>query len=141
MTKKRWVCRAFWPPDNRDDQKTVGVSSVLASRNQGNGGCVERFGRQKTGMTKKTVGVSSVLAARQQGLPKNGGCLERFGRQKRGKAKKRWVCRAFWPPENRDDQKNGGCVERFGRLTTGMSKKTVGVSSVFGLQKPGVGQK
>ena len=68
MTKKRWVCRAFWPPDNRDDQKTVGVSSVLASRNQGwaknrwvgRGGCLKQFGSQKLNKAK------------------NSGCAERF---------------------------------------------------------------
>ena len=142
-SKKRWVSRAFWPPQKRESQKTMGVSSVLAPARTGNpkdDGCLERFGLCIRGKAKKTMGVSSVLAPARKGNPKNNGCLERFGLRTRGKSKKRWVSRAFWPPHDREIQetvgvssvlasarkgnpKNGGCLERFGLCARGKSKK------------------
>ena len=147
-SKKRWVSRAFWPLQQREIQKTMGVSSVLASAKGGNpknDGCVERFGLCNRGKSKKkdiqkTMGVSSVLASATEGNPKNDGCLERFGLCKRRKSKKRLVSRAFWPLHQREIQKtvgvssvlasakegkpkNDGCLERFGPRTNGKSKR------------------
>ena len=146
--KKRWVSRAFWPPHEREIQKTMGVSSVLASAFEGKPKkrWVSRaFWPPHEREIQKTMGVSSVLASAQEGNPKNGGCLERFGLRTTGKSKKRWVSRAFWPPHEREIQKtvgvssvlasaqegnpkNGGCLERFGLRRQGVGPKTAGAS-------------
>ena len=122
--ENRWVCRAFWPPQNKGDQKTVVVSSVLASRDQGwaqkwwvgRGGCVERFGRHKTRKAKKrwvcrAFWPSEAKVGENQWVCRAFWLTEARGWPKSGReTKKRWVCRAFWPPETRGGAKNGGWV-------------------------------